>query len=123
VAPRIEQARQLRRRETDAERHLWMRLRARQLAGAKFRRQQPLGPFVGAFCCLDRKLVVELDGSQHSAETDQARTAYLQRYGYTVLRFWDNDVLQNIEGVLERIAAALNALTPTLSQRERESEE
>jgi very-short-patch-repair endonuclease len=122
VALPTERARQLRRHETDAERKLWMRLRARQLAGAKFRRQQPPGPFVGDFCCLDRKLVVELDGSQHSAGTDQARTAYLEGYGYTVLRFWDNEVLQNIESVLERIAATLNALTPTLSQGERGSE-
>ena len=69
-------------------------------------------------CCLDRKLVVELDG-QPGAESDRARTAYLQRHGYTVLRFWDNEVLQNTEGVVERIAAALASLTPTLSQRER----
>jgi len=74
---------------------------------------------VAELCCLDRKLVVELDGGQHGAESDRARTAYLQRHGYTVLRFWDNEVLQNTEGVVERIAAALASLTPTLSQRER----
>jgi very-short-patch-repair endonuclease len=98
-----------------------MRLRDRQVGDAKFRRQQPLGPFVADFCCLDRKLVIEVDGGQHAANSasDEARTAYLNRFGYKVLRFWDHDVLRNTEAVLEQIAAALIALTPTLSQGER----
>src|SRR5262249_8282521 len=93
----VERARELRRRETDAERKLWMRPRDHQLAGAKFRRQQPLGRFVADFCCLEHKLVIEVDGGQHASnvESDRARSAFLERYGYRVLRFWDHEVLQN----------------------------
>ncbi len=115
-------ARELRRNETDAEHRLWMRLRASQLEGAKFRRQHPIGPFIGDFCCVERKLVVELDGGQHADDMarDEKRTAWLAGQGFSVLRFWDHEVLQNMDAVLERIVAVLNALTPTLSQGERE---
>ena len=110
-------ARQLRRDQTDAEQTLWARLRDRQLCGAKFRRQHPVGPFVADFCCPQRKLVVELDGGQHAEEVaaDHKRSRFLEEQGYRVLRFWNHDVLQNTEAVLERIAEALNDLTPALS--------
>jgi very-short-patch-repair endonuclease len=101
-------ARQLRHRPTDAERKLWQALRGRQISGEKFRRQYPIGPYVADFCCTKLRLIVELDGSQHMDQIvkDEARTMYLIAHGYRVMRFWDNDVLTNLEGVLERIAGA-----------------
>jgi len=115
-------ARDLRRHQTDAERRLWRRLRDRQLAGAKFRRQHPIGQYIVDFCCLEAKLVVELDGGQHAARraTDTERTAFLEAQGYRVLRFWNNDVLSNLDGVLQRIAEALRHPHPgPLPERER----
>jgi very-short-patch-repair endonuclease len=104
------QARRLRREQTETESKLWVRLRARQLCGAKFRRQHPIGPFIADFCCVERGLVVELDGSQHAvqAEADKRRSAFLTRRGYRVLRFWDNEVMENIDAVLEQILRALS---------------
>jgi very-short-patch-repair endonuclease len=98
----------MRRRQTDAERALWAELRARRLDGHKFRRQWTLGPFVVDFCCLERRLIVEADGGQHSAETDRVRTTYLRAKGFRVLRFWNNDVLSNLDGVLHFILEVLN---------------
>jgi len=98
-------ARQLRRQETDAERRLWSRLRNRAL-GVKFRRQHPIGPYVVDFCCLEAGLVVELDGSQHAEEQldhDRQRTAFLGRQGFRVVRFWNNELCEDFEQVLERI--------------------
>src|SRR5438876_3003516 len=102
----ITRARRLRREQTDAEAKLWSRLRRRQVYGAKFCRQAPIGPFITDFCCFDPKLIVELDGGQHAetAEADARRTAYLQRRGYRVLRFWNFEVLRYLDDVLERIA-------------------
>ena len=97
----------LRRRATDAERTLWFALRGRRLEGCKFRRQWTLGPFVVDFCCLEMHLVVEVDGGQHDEEWDAPRTAWLQSQGYRVIRFWNNDVLTNLDGVLQSIVAAL----------------
>ncbi len=101
-------ARNLRRNMTDAERTLWHRLRAGQ-TGAKFRRQQPIGPYIVDFVCFDRRLIVELDGGQHADAIayDAARTRWLETQGFTVLRFWNNDIMSNIEGVLVRIMEAL----------------
>ncbi len=103
-------ARQLRRDQTDAERKLWMRLRNAQLAGLKFRRQFPIGDFIADFCCRDRWLVVELDGGQHATQVmkDARRTAILAEHGYRVVRFWDNEVLTNLEGVVDQIARVLS---------------
>jgi very-short-patch-repair endonuclease len=114
-----DRARQLRRNQTDAERELWARLRSRQLFGFKFRRQYPIGSFITDFCCFEQHLVVELDGGQHAEQTeaDQRRSDLLTRHGYRVLRFWDNDVMQNMNGVLQRITEALSSsnvnLTPS----------
>ncbi len=103
-----DRARQLRRASTEAEQRLWNRLRGGQLKGAKFRRQHPIGPYIADFFCLAAKLVIELDGGGHAAEeqrrADAARTAYLESCGYRVLRFWNNEVVENLDGVLERIA-------------------
>ena len=105
-------AKHLRQNMTDAERRLWYRLRAGRLAGAKFRRQRPIGKFVVDFVCLDAKLVVEIDGSQHMDKTaarDMERTRWLEGKGFRVLRFWNNDVLIDTDAVFERI---LQTLTP-----------
>ncbi len=104
-------AKQLRTEMTDAERKLWHRLRAGQ-AGVKFRRQQPIGRYIVDFVCFEQKLIFELDGGQHAdaIEKDGARTQWLESQGFTVLRFWNNDIMNNIEGVLMRI---LDALSPS----------
>jgi len=109
-------ARRLRRDQTDAERVLWFRLRDRRLAGWKFRRQAPIDRYVVDFVCADARVIVELNGGQHAERTEQdrARTAVLEAMGYLVLRFWDNDVLGNTDGVVETILNALHqqALEP-----------
>jgi len=99
-------AKQLRRNATDAENLLWHKLRNRQMNGHKFRRQQPLGTYIVDFVCHELRLVVELDGGQHAVDTerDQTRDAHLRAQGYTVLRFWNNEVFENFEGVLTTIA-------------------
>ena len=115
-------ARRLRRGQTEAELRLWMRIRSRQLGGAKFRRQHPVGRFITDFCCPEENLVIELDGGQHTVqmESDLRKTAYLSRRGYRVLRFWDNDVMGNIEAVLLQIVEALSDPHPDpLPKRER----
>lgn len=95
---------------TDTERVLWRRLRQRQIGGLKFRHQHPIEKFVVDFVCLERKLIVELDGSQHveMMGEDEKRTAFLQHRGYKVIRFWNNQVFDDIEGVLSEIAFELN---------------
>jgi very-short-patch-repair endonuclease len=106
-----ERARRLRREQTEAERFLWSRLRARQLSGAKFRRQCPIGPFIADFCCLEGHLIIELDGGQHASEVekDEARSDFLRKQGYEVLRFWDHEVFLETEVVLQMIADLLAA--------------
>ena len=103
-------ARQLRHNSTDCERILWCQLRSRQFFQKKFRRQQPIGPYVVDFYCSHCRLVIELDGGQHAdqVDADQRRTEFLIGQGYQVLRFWNNQVLENIEGVLKEIWKALN---------------
>jgi very-short-patch-repair endonuclease len=106
-------ARALRSNLTDAERMLWQRLRQRQLQGERFRRQFPIGEFVADFACIDKQLVVEVDGGQHAgSEHDRRRDRELQRRGWRVLRFWNNEVIGNLEGVLEMITMALAAVPP-----------
>ena len=102
-------ARQLRRNQTDAEKYLWSRLRNRQLEGFKFRRQVPIGRYVVDFICSDKNLIVELDGGHHADQVsaDQERSRELGNRGYHVIRFWNNDVLANADGVLESICETL----------------
>src|SRR3974390_2470475 len=89
----------LRRRSTDAERKLWLRLRARQIVGMKFRRQHPIGPYIVDFICIERRIVIEVDGGQHQdCIKDRRRDAWLASQGLTVLRFWDNEILKEKEG-------------------------
>jgi very-short-patch-repair endonuclease len=102
-----QRARTLRSNSTDTERYLWQRLRGKQVAGSRIRRQVPIGPYIADFVCLEAKLVVEVDGSQHGGDYDQTRDQVIQSHGFLVLRFWNNEVLQNIDGVLDVILRAL----------------
>ncbi|HYA35916.1 MAG TPA: endonuclease domain-containing protein [Candidatus Binataceae bacterium] len=87
----------------------WGHLRSRRIDGAKFRRQVPIGPFVADFCCLEKRLVIELDGGHHAElrDRDESRSKWLEQHGYRVMRFWNNDVMDNIAGVLEAILTYL----------------
>jgi very-short-patch-repair endonuclease len=115
----LTKAQRLRREMTDAERNLWSVLRNRQLSGAKFRRQQPIGPFIADFVCQELRLVIEADGGQHADNIrDKRRTAFLEGKGYRVLRFWNNEILGNLDGVAQVIAAALSAPHPARASRE-----
>jgi very-short-patch-repair endonuclease len=108
----LNRARAMRRAPTQAEQCLSHLLRDRRLAGFKFRRQQPIDPYIADFVCLAERLIVEADGGQHCERADAARDEYLAAQGFRVLRFWNNDILANGEGVLLRIQKAL-ATTPT----------
>lgn len=105
---RTEFARGLRKNETDAERLLWSKLRAKQMFGLKFRRQQPIGPFVADFICFEIRLVIELDGGQHATDVihDEQRDRWFAENGFHILRFWNNDIFGNLDGVLARIESA-----------------
>ena len=98
---------------TDAERILWQQLRAGRLSGFKFKQQQPLGRYIVDFVCFEAQLIIELDGGQHQDAALQyaARDAWLKAQGYSVLRFWNNEFLQNQTGCLEKVLAELNAVT------------
>ncbi len=111
----LDNAKALRRDQTDAEQQLWQHLRAHRFMGLKFKRQKPMGRYIVDFVCMESMLVVELDGGQHMDQhaADQKRDAWLAEQGYTVLRFWNNQVMQEMEGVLESIRQA--ALSPSLS--------
>jgi very-short-patch-repair endonuclease len=99
-------ARQLRREMTDAERLLWFLLRNRRLSGCKFRRQHPIGPYIADFVCLHHWLIVEADGGQHAEarlHADETRTTWLEAQGWRMIRFWNGDILQRQNDVLEAI--------------------
>ena len=112
-------ARKLRRSSTDVERKLWHRIRDKQIEEFRFRRQRPIEKYIVDFICLEARLIVELDGGQHAENVahDQKRSAFLHERGYRVLRFWNNEVIENMEGVLERLREALllTRLDPTLT--------
>ena len=101
---RAELARSLRRRLTPAEFALWTRIRDRQLGGFKFVRQEPIGRYYVDFVCRERRLIVEVDGGQHSESKDQQRDNELSALGYRVIRIWNNDVVENLDGVRSRSA-------------------
>ena len=110
---RTERARRLRHNRTNAELALWTQLRSRQLNGMKFVWQEPVGPYTVYFICRERRLVIEVDGGQHAdSAAGVLRDGWLVAHGYRVLRFWNNDVLGNMPGVLHVIAAAVTAENP-----------
>ena len=104
----VARARELRRNSTDAEKKFWRAIRA-GLPQLKWRRQMPVGPYFADFACFAEKLIIELDGGQHAeaTEKDAVRSRFFGEQGYRVIRFWNNDVLANIDGVIERIAAEI----------------
>lgn len=106
-------ARNLRAAQTDVERKLWRALRNRQLDGCKFRRQFPIDRYVADFACVDAKVVVELDGGQHAdrSEYDAERTRAIEACGFQVLRFWNRELIDNFDGVVETIRRALHRQT------------
>ena len=102
-------AKELRKNLTNAELKLWKHLRSRQMGERKFRRQHPVGPYIVDFACLDKSLIVEVDGGQHGEQAayDFKRTAWLESQGFRVLRLWNNEVLEDVEIVLDLIVRAL----------------
>jgi len=110
-----QRARRLRSSMTEAEQRIWSILRKRQIGGYKFRRQHPLGSFILDFACLEAKLVIEIDGGQHTDQRDydQQRTDWLESQGYHVMRFWNNEVLNKTEAVKEAIWQNLCSLPPS----------
>ena len=111
MSPNRLRARQLRKNPTDAERLLWQRLRLWQVDEFKFRRQQPMGNYIVDFVCLEKRLIIEVDGGQHAedANYDTDRDAWLRNQSFVILRFWNNDVLKNIDGVMEVIVKNLQS--------------
>jgi very-short-patch-repair endonuclease len=110
-------AKRLRKIPTDAENRLWQKIRSRQVCDCKFRRQYPIERYVADFICVEKRLIVEVDGGQHCEnKKDEIRTAFLESKGYEVIRFWNNEVLGSIEGVID-------TLTLTLSRRAGEETE
>ncbi len=111
-----ERARELRKNANEAEQRLWSYLRRGQLNGFKFRRQHALGRYIGDFVCLSARLIVELDGETHGNDEretlDTTRTEYLERLGYRVIRFWNDDVFSNKDGVIEKIWDSLQIPSP-----------
>jgi very-short-patch-repair endonuclease len=111
VRIQIERAKWLRQNMTEAEARLWCLLRAHRFQGYKFKRQKPIGPYIVDFVCMQHRVIIEVDGGQHQdrREYDQERDAWLRRRGYAVLRFWNHEVMGNLEGVLEAILQAMQA--------------
>jgi very-short-patch-repair endonuclease len=107
-------ARILRKHQTDSETLLWNYLRDRRMKGSKFRRQYPIGSYIVDFVCTDKKVIIELDGGQHAEQEaeDKKRTKYLEGMGYRMVRFWNNQVLNETESVLEEIYLILDTPSP-----------
>jgi very-short-patch-repair endonuclease len=112
----VDFTRELRHKPTDAETQLWLKLREINLEGTKFRRQHPFGKYIVDFVSLPKKLIIEVDGSQHiekkNFEHDAKRTMWLEGQGFRVLRFWDNDVLQNTDTVVSKIFESIKDCDP-----------
>jgi very-short-patch-repair endonuclease len=113
----IPHARHMRKEMTPAEWRLWKALRELDISGTHFRRQMPIGPYIADFCCHQAKLVIEIDGAQHTEDAnigqDETRTQFLQARGYRVLRFWNHDVMRNAEGVVLTVLDVLKGRLPT----------
>jgi very-short-patch-repair endonuclease len=115
----VNSAKYLRQQQTDAEKKLWYFLQNKNLDGLKFRRQQPIGYYIVDFVCFERKLIIELDGSQHHSTSiknrDNRRTSWLEGEGFVVIRFWDNEILENVQGVLTVIREMTKIRHPHLT--------
>lgn len=109
---KLARVKSLRKGQTDAEQRLWYFLRAHRFMALKFKRQKPIGPFIADFVCLELKLIIEVDGGQHGSPADAGRDRWFADRGYTVLRFWNNEVLGQTEAVLERIRQVALTLSP-----------
>ncbi len=111
MADLLQHARDLRKNQTDVECLIWRHLRAKRFAEWKFKRQQPLGSYIVDFVCFEARLVIELDGGQHAEqiEYDAVRTRWLRAQRFTVLRFWNNDVIENLDGVMQTVLESLQA--------------
>ena len=109
--PIADAAKELRKSQTEAEKRLWFKLREKQLCGVKFRRQEPIGNYIVDFVSFENKLVIEVDGSPHkkteTKRNDRQKTLWLQSEGFKVLRFWNGDILNNLEGVIKMIKGNL----------------
>ncbi len=114
----LEFAKYLRSHQTDAEQRLWYHLRAHRFMNFKFKRQLPIGRYIVDFVCLEYRLIIEADGGQHNDETDQLRDAWIKAQGFTILRFWNHDILQQTEAVLESIRNKLLDLQQPILARE-----
>jgi primosomal protein N' (replication factor Y) len=115
----IDKARTLRTQSADAEIRLWYLLRDRRLQGFRFRRQHPIGKFIADFACTKYRLIIEADGGQHAENSaDAARTVWLEKRGWQVLLFWNNDILSNTDGVMETLLAILNKCEKQRSQKQ-----
>ena len=112
----------LRQNMTEAERRVWQILRSHRMTGYQFRRQVPIGRYIADFVCHEARLIVEIDGGQHdrSSPREAERTGFLQNQGYRILRFWNNEVLANLDGVHQTIAEELGRITPTQTLPHRE---
>jgi len=104
---KFKKARNLRREQTEQEKILWSIIRGRKFYGLKFKRQVPIGVYIADFCCNEKKLIIELDGGQHNEpnniEYDKNRTKFLENEGYQIIRFWNNDINDNLEGVYTKL--------------------
>ena len=118
VMSQTSRAKALRKESTDAERLLWSRLRNRRLLGLKFRRQSPIGKYIVDFVCKERSLIIEIDGGQHQEQraSDATRTAWLGSCGFSVIRYWNNEVLEDIDSILESLRMTLEGETAPLPQ-------
>ena len=108
----LNHAKTMRSHQTEAEQRLWYHLRAKRLMDLKFTRQKPIGPFIADFVCMEYKLVIEVDGSQHGAPADARRDTWFEANGFTLLRFWNNEILEHTDAVLEQIRLTIDALSP-----------
>ena len=108
----LDHAKTMRSNQTKAEQRLWYHLRAKHFLGLKFRRQKPIDPFIADFVCMEYRLVIEADGGQHGSPTDAQRDAWFKARDFTVLRFWNNEVLRQTDGVLEQIRLMIDPLSP-----------
>ena len=117
-------SKKLRQQSTEVEKRLWSSLRSKQMCGFKFRRQQQIGNYIVDFVCLEKGLILELDGGQHAIdlERDKQRDDWLRSEGFEVVRFWNTDVFENIEGILEAIRNRLSAPSLGPSHQGREDE-